>query len=327
VNELSSPTFFAPLPFQGAMPQAAGATSARNDHGNSSAHGVKRDASQMMTSEERSERVRKIVSLVKVLLTAKTIKEDSVPSLVVPGVFLGSVGAAHDKSSLDANGITHILTVAGGFPPKFPESYDYLVVDVADASCENLTSHFDACLKFIARALLDGGNVLVHCFAGRSRSTTVVAAYVMATEGYSFKETMTLIKRVRPAAQPNAGFVAQLVAFEKHLEKARAEGRLLGRVQLEGEIENEHDLSGINHLASVAVDVAACLESDTSSVDSESPRGEEGELVAEKNPAGAERQVLTKETGTDARASKRTPSSPTGGGEKTHSGRVMSLGR
>ena len=80
---------------------------------------------------------------------AKTIKEDSVPSLVVPGVFLGSVGAAHDKSSLDANGITHILTVAGGFPPKFPESYDYLVVDVADASCENLTSHFDACLKFM----------------------------------------------------------------------------------------------------------------------------------------------------------------------------------
>ena len=144
----------------------------------------------------------------------------------------------------------------------------------------------------------------------------MVAAYVMATEGYSFKETMTLIKRVRPAAQPNAGFVAQLVAFEKHLEKARAEGRLLGRVQLEGEIENEHDLSGINHLASVAVDVAACLESDTSSVDSESPRGEEGELVAEKNPAGAERQVLTKETGTDARASKRTPSSPTGGGRK-----------
>ena len=69
VNELTSPTFFAPLPFQGAMPQAAGATSARNDHGNSSAHGVKRDASQMMTSEERSERVRKIVSLVKVLLT------------------------------------------------------------------------------------------------------------------------------------------------------------------------------------------------------------------------------------------------------------------
>jgi hypothetical protein len=33
------------------------------------AHGVKRDASQMMTAEERDERVRKIVSLVKVLLT------------------------------------------------------------------------------------------------------------------------------------------------------------------------------------------------------------------------------------------------------------------
>ena len=38
-------------------------------HGHAVAHGVKRDASQMMTVEERDERVRKIVSLVKVLLT------------------------------------------------------------------------------------------------------------------------------------------------------------------------------------------------------------------------------------------------------------------
>jgi hypothetical protein len=181
----------------------------------------------------------------------------------VPGVFLGSVGAAHDRDALDACGITHVLTVAGGFPPKFPDVYEYLVIDVADVSSENLDAHFEKCLKFIARALLDGGRVLVHCFAGRSRSSTVVAAYVMATEGLSLEETMALIKNARPCAMPNAGFAKQLAAFERRLSAARSEGRLLGRVQLDAAND------GINRLAAVAVDAAAGLESDASSEDEE----------------------------------------------------------
>lgn len=139
-------------------------------------------------------------------------------------MFLGSVGAAHDRDALDACGITHVLTVAGGFPPKFPDVYEYLVIDVADVSSENLDAHFEKCLKFIARALLDGGRVLVHCFAGRSRSSTVVAAYVMATEGLSLEQTMALIKNARPCAMPNAGFAKQLAAFERRLSAARFRG-------------------------------------------------------------------------------------------------------
>ena len=65
------------------------------------------------------------------------------------------------------------------------------LVDVADdIPSEPLHRHFDRCLKFIARALLDGGRVLVHCFAGKSRSSTVAAAYAdMATEGKKKKDT------------------------------------------------------------------------------------------------------------------------------------------
>ena len=174
-------------------------------------------------------------------------------------MFLGSVGAAHDRGALESVGITHVLTVAGGFPPKFPDVYEYLVIDVADVASEDLDAHFEKCLKFIARALLDGGRVLVHCFAGRSRSSTVVAAYVMATEGLTLADTMKLIKDARPCAQPNAGFARQLRAFERRLSDARSEGRLLGRVQL---------------------DAAAGLESDASSSDEE----DEAEEAAKTEP-------------------------------------------
>lgn len=134
---------------------------------------------------------------------------------------------------LERLGITHILTVAGGFEPKFPELFVYECVDVKDVPEERLCVHFDRCLKFIAKCLLDGGRVLVHCFAGKSRSATVCAAYVMATEGLSLEETLNAIGRKRPAASPNHGFMAQLASFERELNRARTEGRLLGRVQLD----------------------------------------------------------------------------------------------
>ena len=202
-------------------------------------------------------------------LAAKKIKEDSIPAEVVPGVFLGSVGAAHDRGALDSIGITHVMTVAGGFPPKFPDAYEYLVIDVADVASEDLDAHFEKCLRFIARALLDGGRVLVHCFAGRSRSSTVVAAYVMVTEGLSLAETMKLIKDARPCAAPNAGFERQLRSFERRLSDARAEGRLLGRKQLDAANV------GMNQLAAVAADAAAGLTSDASDADEEEEEEEE----------------------------------------------------
>lgn len=134
---------------------------------------------------------------------AKKVKEDCEPAEVVPGVYLGSIGAAHNKEVLQRLNITHVLTVASGFAPKHPDDFTYCVVNVADRPEETLSRHFERALKFIARALLDGGKVLVHCFAGKSRSATICAAYVMATEGTNLEETMRRIKTARPVADPN----------------------------------------------------------------------------------------------------------------------------
>jgi hypothetical protein len=172
--------------------------------------------------------------------------------------------------------------VAGGFPPKFPEAYEYLVIDVSDVSSENLESHFERCLKFVARALLDGGKVLVHCFAGKSRSSTIVAAYVMATEGLTLGETMKRIRDARPCASPNSGFAAQLVRFERRLAAARSEGRLLGRVQLDA----VNDGIGIVPPVSGAANAVAGMEGDIAGVDSEAEEKKDGGGSAGRGSAG-----------------------------------------
>ena len=94
-------------------------------------------------------------------------------------LWLGDVVGASNKFLLKKNGITHILTVALGLQPKFPTQFTYKLVNILDSRCANIKVHFPACIKFIKDAIDGGGTVLVHCFAGVSRSTSTVLAYLM----------------------------------------------------------------------------------------------------------------------------------------------------
>ncbi|XP_019084392.1 PREDICTED: probable dual specificity protein phosphatase DDB_G0269404 [Camelina sativa] len=61
-----------------------------------------------------------------------------------------------------------------------------MVVFAHDKEWENLLDFFDLCLDFIDAGRKDKG-VLVHCFAGQSRSASVIIAYLMRTEKLSSK--------------------------------------------------------------------------------------------------------------------------------------------
>ena len=60
-------------------------------------------------------------------------------------------------------------------------------------------------------ALSSGGKVLVHCYAGVSRSATIVIAYLILEHNLGCLEATALVKRQRPEVFPNAGFQRQLV--------------------------------------------------------------------------------------------------------------------
>jgi hypothetical protein len=49
---------------------------------------------------------------------------------------------AYNKFLLKKNGITHILTVAMGIMPKFPNLFTYKLVSILDAPSANLKVHF-----------------------------------------------------------------------------------------------------------------------------------------------------------------------------------------
>ncbi|KAL3936210.1 MAG: hypothetical protein SGBAC_008426 [Bacillariaceae sp.] len=60
----------------------------------------------------------------------------------------------------------------------------------------------------------DGDNILVHCAMGVSRSVTLCATWIMTRQRRSLRESMEIIRAVRPEAMPNMGFIASLRALE-----------------------------------------------------------------------------------------------------------------
>ncbi|KAJ4968920.1 hypothetical protein NE237_015621 [Protea cynaroides] len=164
----------------------------------------------------------RIAALTRALYAIRCVKEDNVPCKIEEGLFLGSVGAASNKNALKSLNITHILTVANLSALDWsthPNDFIYKTINVADREDTDIAQYFDECLDFIDEAKGLGGGVLVHCFVGRSRSVTVVVAYLMKKYHMSLSQAMEHVRSKRPQAAPNSGFMLQLQNFEKSLQE------------------------------------------------------------------------------------------------------------
>jgi protein-tyrosine phosphatase len=143
---------------------------------------------------------------------------DDKPQCVLPGLFIGSLEAARNIEALAVAGITHVLTLGMGMdlPQVEGRLESHRVVAVEDKVSEqtSLATHLNECMDYIHECRSSGGKVLVHCLAGRSRSASIVAAYLMVQNKCSVDEAIMQLRLVRPWIAPNAGFMNMLRAFQ-----------------------------------------------------------------------------------------------------------------
>jgi len=145
-----------------------------------------------------------------------TILEESESS---GALYLGDIIAAENMLFLKNNNVTCILSVAKTrlmLPTHFP--VNILTIPVEDSPIENLKKHFEACFKFINENRIAKKNVLVHCMAGVSRSSTIVIGYLMNLNNFPYKEAYEFVKKRRTIISPNGGFMRQLKEYELELK-------------------------------------------------------------------------------------------------------------
>lgn len=143
------------------------------------------------------------------------------PSSITASLFIGGALAARSVYTLQHLGITHILCLCsneiGQSDSQYPDLFEYKNFSISDSEDTNISSIFEEASVFIDHVEQTGGRVLVHCFEGRSRSATLVLAYLMLRKNFTLLEAWNALKRVHRRAQPNDGFARTLLDLDRKL--------------------------------------------------------------------------------------------------------------
>ena len=134
-------------------------------------------------------------------------------------IHLANFEGVKDKDYLIKHNITHVLSVI----PKTLSNFNsinslkitQLVIDAKDMPSFNILPELHRSADFIENGIKTG-NVLVHCAAGISRSTTCLIAYYIKYKNMKWNDALDYIKIKRSCACPNTGFRKQLVLFQEN---------------------------------------------------------------------------------------------------------------
>ena len=134
-------------------------------------------------------------------------------SLIVDHLYLSNVKTSKCRKFFKKEQISHVLIAAKNLKRHF-EDINYKKLLLNDHPKQDIAKHFVESIEFIHEAIASQKNILVHCLGGKSRSVTLVIAYVMLIKRLSFKKAFEYVKSQHHPANPNPGFIQQLKLFE-----------------------------------------------------------------------------------------------------------------
>jgi len=136
---------------------------------------------------------------------------------ITENIFIGDIHAASNVDVLNELNIKNIVCAIKGMEPMFPNNFNYINLDLIDAEFQKISHVFNNTNKFIENCINNNEKVLVHCVCGVSRSVTLVIAYLMYKQNFSYEEAFNFIHRKRDVAQPNKYFEEQLKKYHEEI--------------------------------------------------------------------------------------------------------------
>jgi protein-tyrosine phosphatase len=138
-------------------------------------------------------------------------------SVIIPGkLYLGgALESAYNNDFISNNKITHIINCAKELSIKYPLGITGYRIDLEDDNPEGASALIEAGAILLKKWLEDPKAViLVHCFAGMSRSVSVVAAYLVINKNYTVKRAIQFLESCRPCIRPFNGFLDEIRKYE-----------------------------------------------------------------------------------------------------------------
>jgi atypical dual specificity phosphatase len=132
----------------------------------------------------------------------------------------GASGVRRDH--IRQRGITCIINCTIEVPNLSLPNVEFINVRIDDSPYALIGRFFDECADKIEQHRLVGGNVLVHCMAGVSRSASIIIAYLVRYREMSLRDAYMLVRGKRSIIRPNVGFWKQLIEYEHHVRKEQS---------------------------------------------------------------------------------------------------------
>ena len=130
---------------------------------------------------------------------------------ITRNIYLGSIDNVYNPEVIIDKDIRLIISCIQGFvPPEIP-GVEFIVIHCLDSPDALLLPIFDEIYREIEKCK---HNILIHCMAGRSRSATILLAYLIRKYRIDTNRALETIQSVRPIC-PNEGFIKQLNTYSK----------------------------------------------------------------------------------------------------------------
>ncbi|GAA56983.1 dual specificity phosphatase 19 [Clonorchis sinensis] len=155
------------------------------------------------------------------IITHRGRSEDSEPNFSQygfipnpnPDLQVGSQDVARDLNCLQSNGVTHVINLVSNIVPNlYPHLFDYLSLVLYDDMHFPLGDSIRQCVNYLERVRRAGGVCFVHCDVGRCRAPSMVIAYLIKVEDYSYERAYTEVNNARNVAI-NLNFKMQLMSL------------------------------------------------------------------------------------------------------------------
>lgn len=132
-------------------------------------------------------------------------------SLITPYLYIGDINDANNLQLLKSKNIRVIVNCTREVENFYPNHFEYQKLNLNDDVNQSLYGVLDPISEYIINSIRSGKVVFVHCYAGISRSASIVIYTLMKLHNWKFDKSLRYVRSIRPQIEPNAGFTQQLV--------------------------------------------------------------------------------------------------------------------
>jgi protein-tyrosine phosphatase len=139
---------------------------------------------------------------------------------IIPNLWLGNI--IDSKNDEFIKDMDIIINCSKDIPFQNPNKKNIRIFvedNLEKVEIINLYRHLDKITKYMHTNLINGKKILVHCYAGKQRSASIVVAYLMRVCNIPLTHAIELLKSKRIIVfNPLCNFEGALKLFEENLK-------------------------------------------------------------------------------------------------------------